>query len=415
MEVDNKKNDENIIPNDADKPQKGVNVPNLRFNEFTHYWNKSTVRDSFILSSGTTPSRINGDYFNGNICWLTSGELKKKKTSTTLEKITEKARKIFNLKLFPKGTFVIATYGLEATGVRGTCTILDTSSTISQACMAFEPKGEIHNEFLYYWYLKYGEIIGTKYAQGTKQQNLSFDLVEGLTVYFPSSDEQLKICKFLDLLDQRIDTQSKIIEDLELFKKGIWNYIYLIKSNDWECVKLSNVLCERKDFALKGDEFIHATLSKDGIFAKTNRYDRDFLVTNNEKQYKITRLNDICYNPANLKFEVICLNKFGDAIFSPIYVTYTVKNDFIPSFVELILTSSRFLKYIRKYEQGTVYERMAVNSEDFLKGEILIPTKDKQKAIADYFDILDLKIKKEKDILELYKKQKEYLLKNMFI
>ena len=96
-------------------------------------------------------------------------------------------------------------------------------------------------------------------------------------------------------------------------------------------------------------------------------------------------------------------------------MTYIVKNDFIPSFVELILTSSRFLKYIRKYEQGTVYERMSVNSEDFLKGEILIPTKDKQKAIADYFDMLDLKIKKEKDILELYKKQKAYLLKNMFI
>ena len=254
-----------------------------------------------------------------------------------------------------------------------------------------------------------------KVAQGKSIVHLQADELKKINISFPRIAEQQKIATFIDLLDKRIDTQSKIIEDLELFKKGIWNYIYLIKSNDWECVKLSNVLCERKDFALKGDEFIHATLSKDGIFAKTNRYDRDFLVTNNEKQYKITRLNDICYNPANLKFEVICLNKFGDAIFSPIYVTYTVKNDFIPSFVELILTSSRFLKYIRKYEQGTVYERMAVNSEDFLKGEILIPTKDKQKAIADYFDILDLKIKKEKDILELYKKQKAYLLKNMFI
>ena len=192
-------------------------------------------------------------------------------------------------------------------------------------------------------------------------------------------------------------------------------YIFLTKTSDWKCVKLSEILCERKDFALKGDKFIHATLSKDGIFAKTDRYDRDFLVTNDEKEYKITRLNDICYNPANLKFGVICLNKFGDAIFSPIYVTYIVKNDFIPSFVELILTSSRFLKYIRKYEQGTVYERMAVNPEDFLKGEILIPTKDKQKAIANYFDKLDLKIKKEKDILELYKKQKTTILQNFNI
>ena len=252
-------------------------------------------------------------------------------------------------------------------------------------------------------------VKGSKMPRGDKIHIMNYHLS------IPKAKEQEKIAKFIDLINQRIDTQSKIIEDLELFKKGIWNYIYLTKSSDWKCVKLSDILCERKDFALKGDEFIHATLSKDGIFAKTDRYDRDFLVTNDEKEYKITRLNDICYNPANLKFGVICLNKFGDAIFSPIYVTYIVKNNFIPSFVELILTSSRFLKYIRKYEQGTVYERMAVNSEDFLKGEILTPIKDKQKAIADYFNILDLKIKKEKDILELYKKQKAYLLKNMFI
>ena len=276
---------------------------------------------------------------------------------------------------------------------------------------------KIKNNYYLYTYLLskpfQNELIKLIGASGQPKFNKTE--LKNIFINFPNAYEQQKISNFFSLLDQRIDTQSKIIEDLELFKKGIWNYIYLTKSSDWKCVKLSDILCERKDFALKGDEFIHATLSKDGIFAKTDRYDRDFLVTNDEKEYKITRLNDICYNPANLKFGVICLNKFGDAIFSPIYVTYIVKNDFIPSFVELILTSSRFLKYIRKYEQGTVYERMAVNSEDFLKGEILIPTKDKQKAIADYFDMLDLKIKKEKDILELYKKQKAYLLKNMFI
>ena len=227
--------------------------------------------------------------------------------------------------------------------------------------------------------------------------------------------EQSKISTFIDLLDQRIETQSKIIEDFETLKKGIWNHIYLTKSQDWECVKLSNILKERKDFALKNDEYVHATLSKEGIFAKTERYDRDFLVTSEEKEYKITHLNDICYNPANLKFGVICLNKYGDAIFSPIYVTYEVDKHYDPSFIELILTSSSFIKYIRKYEQGTVYERMSVNSDDFLKGTILVPTKEMQKQIAEFFNILSLKINKEKDILELYKKQKAYLLKNMFI
>ena len=126
------------------------------------------------------------------------------------------------------------------------------------------------------------------------QPNLNLEQVGNMNLFIPTIQEQIRIVKFMDLINNQIDTQSKIIEDLELFKKGIWNYIYLTKSSDWKCVKLSDILCERKDFALKEDEFIHATLSKDGIFAKTDRYDRDFLVTNDEKEYKITRLNDIC-------------------------------------------------------------------------------------------------------------------------
>ena len=119
-------------------------------------------------------------------------------------------------------------------------------------------------------------------------QKINKEEIGKCKISIPCEKEQFKIGSFLSLIDQRINTQSKIIEDLELFKKGIWNYIYLTKSSDWKCVKLSDILCERKDFALKGDEFIHATLSKDGIFAKTDRYDRDFLVTNDEKEYKIT-------------------------------------------------------------------------------------------------------------------------------
>ena len=389
METNNQKNDQNIIPNDADKQQKGVNVPNLRFSTYSDNYESTTLENiTSYFKSGKTFSKKLSDYgvfpiFGGNGIRGYSDEYN---FDGNYILIGRQGALCGNIKRY-NGKF----YATEHAVV-----VKSTEDTD------------------YLFYLLQHMDLG-QYSGQSAQPGLAVNKLIKLICKIPSSEEQYKIGKFLRLIDNRIDTQNKIIENLELFKKGIWNYIYLTKSSDWKCVKLSDILCERKDFALKGDEFIHATLSKDGVFAKTDRYDRDFLVTNDEKEYKITRLNDICYNPANLKFGVICLNKFGDAIFSPIYVTYIVKNDFIPSFVELILTSSRFLKYIRKYEQGTVYERMAVNSKDFLKGEILIPTKDKQKAIADYFDMLDLKIKKEKDILELYKKQKAYLLKNMFI
>ena len=386
----------------------------MRFPEFTNVWEKNYLSKYLVVSS----LKNKNDYFTRNDVLSVSGDLGCVNQIQLLGRSFAGASLIpyhvveLNDIVYTKSPLAEYPYGIIKTN-RYKIGIVSTLYAV------YKTTNHANNKFIEHYfglksrinnYLKPIVRIGAKH-----DMKIGNSEVLNNYVIFPNVPEQKKIAIFIDLLTQRINTQSKIIEDLELFKKGIWNYIYLTKSSDWKCVKLSDILCERKDFALKGDEFIHATLSKDGIFAKTDRYDRDFLVTNDEKEYKITRLNDICYNPANLKFGVICLNKFGDAIFSPIYVTYIVKNDFIPSFVKLILTSSRFLKYIRKYEQGTVYERMAVNSEDFLKGEILIPTKDKQKAIADYFDMLDLKIKKEKDILELYKKQKAYLLKNMFI
>ena len=409
METNNQKNDQNIIPNDADKQQKGVNVPNLRFKNYFYNFKKIQLNKISKIFDGThqTPN-----YTKIGIPFISVENIK---DIYNFSKYISHDDYTSGFKTKPQ----IGDIFMTRIGDIGTPTIMNKMMDLAYyvSLALIRSSKDVNPLFLKFYiespYFQKGLWEKTLHVAFPKKINK--EDIGKCTINLPIVEEQQKIATFLNLIDKRIDTQSKIIEDLELFKKGIWNYIYLTKSSDWKCVKLSDILCERKDFALKGDEFIHATLSKDGIFAKTDRYDRDFLVTNDEKEYKITRLNDICYNPANLKFGVICLNKFGDAIFSPIYVTYIVKNDFIPSFVELILTSSRFLKYIRKYEQGTVYERMAVNSEDFLKGEILIPTKDKQKAIADYFDMLDLKIKKEKDILELYKKQKAYLLKNMFI
>ena len=163
---------------------------------------------------------------------------------------------------------------------------------------------------------------------------------------------------------------------------------------------------ERKTYDIKESKYPHATLSKEGIYAKTDRYNRDFLVKDEEKNYKITHLSDICYNPANLKFGVICLNTYGDAIFSPIYVTYEVKNGNDPYFISQYVTNSTFIGHIRKYEQGTVYERMSVSSEDFLKGQIYLPDYQTQLQISKIFKSIDEKIKLE---------QKKFLLSNMFI
>ena len=150
------------------------------------------------------------EHFIGDVNWITSGELKEHYIGDTKERISEKAAEDNNLRILPVGTFVMAIYGLEAEGVRGTCSITVKTSTISQACMAFTPKSNVSNEFLYSWYKKHGNKIGIRYAQGTKQQNLSYDIIEKFPIRYPSIEEQEKLNTFISLLDKRIAT----LEDL---------------------------------------------------------------------------------------------------------------------------------------------------------------------------------------------------------
>ena len=199
----------------TENTHKVPNVPPLRFPEFSGEWEESTIGKEFELYSGNTPSRLDKENFVGDINWITSGELKEHYIGDTKEKISESSAKENNLKLMPEGTFVIAIYGLEAEGVRSTGSITTKRSTISQACMAFTPKGDISNEFLYSWYMKHGNVIGLRYAQGTKQQNLSYDIIEKFKLRYPHPIEQNKITSFIALLDKRISTQNKIIQHLE--------------------------------------------------------------------------------------------------------------------------------------------------------------------------------------------------------
>ena len=75
------------------KDKKVLNVPALRFPEFTGEWNTSSIGEQFGLYSGNTPSRMDKKQFEGTINWITSGELKGHYIADTKEKISDEAVK----------------------------------------------------------------------------------------------------------------------------------------------------------------------------------------------------------------------------------------------------------------------------------------------------------------------------------
>ena len=185
------------------------------------------LKDYFHLSSGSTPSSTNRAFYSGNIRWVSSGELKPKYLCETSQHISSEAVSSCNLREYPANTLLIAMYGLEAAGVRGTASILSAPATISQACMAIQQTGEIDIEYLYYWYIYNGQWIGIRIAQGTKQQNLSTDTLGNLRIHAPSCSKQKKVCKLLSQIDYLIEKECKKIDLLSSVKRGLLQQLFI--------------------------------------------------------------------------------------------------------------------------------------------------------------------------------------------
>ena len=185
------------------------------------------INEYFSLSSGSTPSSTNKDFYLGSIRWVSSGELKPKYLYETNQHISSEAVASCNLREYPKNTLLVAMYGLEAAGVRGTASILGVPSTISQACMAIQQTGEIDIEYLYYWYIFNGQWIGIRIAQGTKQQNLSTDTLGNLRILAPSRNKQKEVCRRLSQIDNLIEKEYQVIELLASLKKGMLQQLFI--------------------------------------------------------------------------------------------------------------------------------------------------------------------------------------------
>ena len=293
---------------------------------------------------------------------------------------------------------------------------------LSSLYFVFRPTDKVDSDYLTHYFetSKWHKGISDIAGEGARNHgllNMAVDDYFATRHYLPSLSEQKKIACFLNLITKRIEIQNKIISDLKVLKKELCNRYFKSVHNDTslEYVTLKDILTERKEYCSKDGTYTHGTLSKEGVSPKTERYDRDFLVKNEDKQYKVTHFNDICYNPANLKFGVICRNTYGDLIFSPIYVTFEIADTVYPAYIELFLTNTNFIGRIRRYEQGTVYERMAVSPEDFLSYETRIPTYEEQVKFADKIQRIQDKIELETLFLNSLQKQRKYLLNAMFI
>ena len=385
------------------------NLPKLRFREFSDDLLEKQIGDIYTdLKTGSTPSRLVKDYFVGENLWITSGELNYSYINNTIEKVSDKAIKDTNLRLYPIGTFFIAITGLEAPGTRGKCAINALPATTNQSCLAFYEKDELDTKFLYYWYNKYGIPLYYRYAQGTKQQSFNNKIVEKFKISLPSKQEQEKIALFLTSVDTKIGQLSKKEELLSSYKKGVMQKIFSgeirFKADDgsafapWEEKKL-------KDISSKKSSNISANTLEENtgnykIYGATGHLKNIDFFTEDEAYISIVK------DGAGVGRVLLC-----DAESSVLGTLDIIKNDKGVNlhFIYLLLTRIHFEKYVVGSTIPHIYYK------DYSSEKIQVPCIEEQTKIANFLSSIDSKIEQVGKQLDESKQFKKALLQQMFV
>ncbi len=160
------------------------------------------VLDICNIGSGGTPSRDNLEYYKGNIPWVKTTEVKNNHIKDTSEKITEKAIKDKNLKLYPKGSLIMAMYGQGLT--RGRISKLNIEATTNQACAVFYHFSKNINVDYLWFYLQNEYDRLRALASGNNQPNLNAQKIKNYPIIMPPLEIQNKIATHIQSLKNDI-------------------------------------------------------------------------------------------------------------------------------------------------------------------------------------------------------------------
>lgn len=172
------------------------------------------------IKIGSTPSRQEPKYWNGNINWVSSGEVANNNiTKETKEKITQLALNETSVAIYPIGTVLVAMIGQGKT--RGQTSILKVPATTNQnvAGLLIE-HGLINSEFLWYFFLSRYEITRS-HATGGNQPALNSIKISNILFSLPPLSEQKRIVakveelmKYCDELEQNIKSNQQYTQQL---------------------------------------------------------------------------------------------------------------------------------------------------------------------------------------------------------
>ncbi|MFR0947495.1 MAG: restriction endonuclease subunit S [Bacteroides thetaiotaomicron] len=367
----------------------------MRFPEFSGEWKKCIIQDYGEVITGNTPPTNNAEYYNnGSYLWASPADLGTgKKINDTKTKLSESGFK--KTRIIPKGSILVTCIGSTIGKIGMAVETMSSNQQINSIIV----NEKSNNDFVYYAisraFPRYLSEVGVQAVPILSKSNF-----EKLPNYTTSIEEQDKTGYFLNLLDERIATQNKIIDKLQSLIKGISNKIFAtiqgIEYRMGNIVTISNGNSNVQDAV---------TESKDGLYPFFDRSE------------------DIKYLPTFLFDKEAIIYPGEGAEFMPRYFRgkFALHQRCYAIFDFKEIINAQFLYFYLK-TQNSYFVRNAVGStvpslrlDTFQKLKVIIPPKKIQHSVSLCLSSMEQKCNVEKDILQKLLKQKQYLLRQMFI
>lgn len=286
----------------------------------------------------------------------------------------------------------------------------------------------VHNIFPKFLYYRFKSSAWHSYVYSHGDSGVRFDRVSikddvffDMPVYKPAQDEQIKIATILQLIDERIATQNKIIEKYESLIQAI---IYKekmdgISKGTWQRIALCKVLQERNEKNVNGRTICSVSVSQ-GVVNQVEYLGRSF-AAKQTSHYNIVKYGDIVYTKSptgNFPYGIIKRSNIReDVAVSPLYGVYIPASDSIGVFLHFyFMQPSNAFNYLHPLIQKGAKNTINITNGRFLENSVPLPiSRSETNTIAGILKTIQTKIEIEKNLSQSYTKEKKYLLRQMFI
>ena len=384
------------------KEKEVLNVPHLRFPEFSGEWYSYPLTDFMSFKNGMNPDAKrfgHGTKFISVMDILNNQFIRYDNIRASVEVIAGD----------------IETYGVNYGDIlfqRSSETLED----VGQANVYLDSKPAVFGGFVIrgkskgnYHPMFFRYLLASPTARkriivkgaGAQHFNIGQDGLSKVYLDIPSIQEQEKIAKLLECIDDRIATQNKIIEDLKLLRDAISGLIFNSMKNE-KTILLGNVACISNG---SGDVQDSDSIKRDGWYPFFDRSEEQKWFPT----YSFNREAIIYAGEGQNFFPRYYKGKF--ALHQRCYAITDFCECLLPKYC-LYFMNTLNSYFIRNAVGSTV---PSLRMDMFQKAKIKIPTIERQQEIVSTLDALSLKCENEEIVRALYNTQKSYLLQQLFI